>query len=203
MKIYAVVHGVMAHSDCEGIAVKVTHSPPACAGTRCLLPLDWCRALAAQLRQHSELSAYVPAEYIAAQCTYFEKSVLRNWLVPMHQDLSIPVAERVNDTGLKGWSEKEGSIFVQAPIEVLQRLIAVRLHLDPCTQSDGPLQVVPGTHLRGRIEPEAAVLARHAQPVVACTLERGDALVHRFSETYLFMQTAHRTFSSDGRAVPG
>jgi ectoine hydroxylase-related dioxygenase (phytanoyl-CoA dioxygenase family) len=176
---FAFLHGVLADSDCEDIAAKVTHASTASAGTRCLLPLDWCQALAARLRLHPEISACVPGEYIAAQCTYFEKSVSRNWLVPIHQDLSIPVAERVNDASLKGWSDKEGSLFVQAPVEVLQRLVAVRLHLDACTQSDGPLQVLPGTHLRGRIEPEAAVLARHTLPAVACTLERGDALVMR------------------------
>src|SRR5437762_10346701 len=90
---FAVVHGLLAHSECECIAANLTPAA-ASVGTRCLLPLPWCQALAARLRQHAKLAAYVPHEYVAAQCTYFEKSVSRNWLVPIHQDLSIPVAER-------------------------------------------------------------------------------------------------------------
>jgi hypothetical protein len=176
---FAVVRGVLTHNDCEAIATNATRAAAECVGTRSLLPLDWCQALVARLRLHEGLFAYVPSDYIAAQCTYFEKSVARNWLVPIHQDLSIPVAEHVNDANLKGWSDKEGSLFVQAPVELLERLVAVRLHLDPCTQDDGPLRVLPGTHLRGCIEPKDAVLARQIQPSVACTAERGDVLVMR------------------------
>jgi hypothetical protein len=176
---FAVVRRVLTYNDCEAIAAKATPTAAESVGARSLLPLDWCQGMVARLRMHSGESAYVPSDYIAAQCTYFEKSVSHNWLVPIHQDLSIPVAERVNDANLKGWSDKEGSLFVRAPVELLERLVAVRLHLDPCTQNDGPLRVLPGTHLRGCIEPKDAVLARQTQPSVACTAERGDALVMR------------------------
>lgn len=68
------------------------------------------------------LSSLVPAEHIATQCTYFEKSAARNWLVAMHQDLSIPVAERATHPTLLGWSEKEGTLYVQPPTELLEQL---------------------------------------------------------------------------------
>ena len=56
-------------------------------------------------------------------------------------------------------------------------MIAIRVHLDPCKDDDGPLRVVPGSHLRGLIGPEEAVRARAAE--VACLTEQGDALVMR------------------------
>jgi hypothetical protein len=102
------------------------------AGTRCLLSQSWCGSLAQRLRKHSFLSRLVPAEFVAVQCAYFEKSASCNGLVPFHQDLSIPVAERVCDPALRGWSEKEGALFVQAPVGILEQLVALRVHLDFC-----------------------------------------------------------------------
>jgi hypothetical protein len=116
---------------------------------------------------------------VAVQCTYFEKSASRNWLVPIHQDLSIPVARRVDEPSLRGWSEKEGALFVQAPAELLAQLVAVRLHLDACGADDGPVRVLPGSHRLGLIDPQAAVLMRSTGAEVTCEAEPGDALVMR------------------------
>lgn len=176
---FALVQSVMSAGECDAIAPGLAVAAAGSAGTRCLLPLAWCRALAVRLRQHPKLAAFISADHVAVQCTYFEKSVSRNWLVAVHQDLSIPVAARVDDVRLRGWSEKEGSLFVQPPVEVLEKLLAVRVHLDVCSLGDGPLQVIPGSHLRGRIAPEAAARARRTEPAVACTAGRGDALLMR------------------------
>ncbi len=89
------------------------------------------------------------------------------------------VAERVSSPALRGWSEKEGSLFVQAPPGVLEQLVAVRVHLDGCAAQDGPLRVIPGTHTLGRIEPEAAAAIRGAATEVVCHAKRGEALVLR------------------------
>jgi ectoine hydroxylase-related dioxygenase (phytanoyl-CoA dioxygenase family) len=176
---FVVLRGVLRQEECAALAALAARASTESAGTRCLLSLAWCQSLAAQLRRHPAIAALVPADHVAAQCTYFEKSVARNWLVPIHQDLSIPVAARVGSPALHGWSEKEGTLFVQAPVVLLRELLAVRVHLDDCQQGDGPLQVVPGTHERGRIEPEAAAQARRAGPVVVCAMEQGDALLMR------------------------
>jgi hypothetical protein len=176
---FVTLRGVLRKDECAALAELAARASVGSAGTRCLLSLPWCQSLAAQLRRHPAIAKLMPVDHVAAQCTYFEKSVARNWLVPIHQDLGIPVAARVDSPALHGWSEKEGTLFVQAPVELLRELLAVRVHLDDCLQGDGPLQVLPGTHERGRFEPEAAAQARRAGPVVACTLERGDALLMR------------------------
>lgn len=151
----------------------------ASGGTRCLLSADWCAALAGRLREHCDLGRLVPPGHVAVQCTYFEKSSARNWLVPLHQDLSIPVAERVEGAGLSGWSDKEGAVFVQAPVAVLEQLVAVRLHLDRCASSDGPLRVVPGSHTLRVLAPDAATATRDALGECVCEAEAGTALVMR------------------------
>jgi hypothetical protein len=89
------------------------------AGTRRLIELPWCRELAVRLMRDERLSGIFSTEVIPVQCTLFAKSIQSNWLVSLHQDLSIPVAERVESPGCQGWSEKEGELFVQPPVSVL------------------------------------------------------------------------------------
>lgn len=176
---FEIVPCVLKEDDCDVLSESVSGIDVLSAGTRCLLRYGWCKSLVSRLRQHPRIAALVPSDYVAAQCTYFEKSQSRNWLVPIHQDLSIPVASRVPHHELRGWSEKEEELFVQPPVELLERLVAVRVHLDPCSNDDGPLQFVPGTHSLGRVSPQAASEIRRQGPVVSCALDRGDALVMR------------------------
>ena len=174
---FVIVPDVLTDDECHQLAEALQTGGT--AGTRCSLDLDWCAALAIRIHEHPALSSLIPPDYVAAQCTYFEKSIATNWLVPVHQDLSIPVAEKLPHAPVGGWSEKEGSIYVQPPVEVLQQLIAVRLHIDPCGDEDGPLRVMPGSHRLGRIDPNAAseIRARYAE--VRCTAGRGSALAMR------------------------
>ena len=172
---FALVRGVLSLQECTEAAGKITLAGPVKGGSRCLLAQEWCAAIAAKLR--ADLPLLIPAENVAVQCNYFEKSAGRNWLVPIHQDLSIPVSRRVDEPSLRGWSEKEGALFVQAPLEVLNELVAVRVHLDDCGPDDGPLRVVPNSHQRGIISNEDAIRARAAGLEVECTAFAGDVLI--------------------------
>ena len=50
---------------------------------------------------------------------------------PWHQDLSIAVKERHEVAGFGPWSVKEG-VPVQPPVEILESMLTLRLHLDDC-----------------------------------------------------------------------
>ena len=127
---------------------------------------------------HPDVREALPAHSRAVQCTFFEKSAARNWLVPIQQDLSMPVSRRGDHPALSGWSEKEGALFVQAPDDVLEQLPALRGHVDHCSPENGPHRVVPGSHEFGRVEPaRAAVVGRTAG--VEVPAKRGDALLMR------------------------
>jgi hypothetical protein len=149
------------------------------AGSRNLLEFSWCQSLVAVLKQGLPIAEAFPQDAVAVQCTLFEKSGEKNWLVALHQDLSIPVRERVHDPRLGVWSHKEGGHFVQAPLELLEQLLAVRVHIDPCGKENGPLRVVPGSHRRGRISESDARRRREADGEVACEVDKGGALVFR------------------------
>lgn len=149
------------------------------AGTRDLLDRDWCRALAAALREHLREARLLPPDAVAVQCTLFRKSEATNWKVALHQDLSIPVAQRVEHDALSGWSSKQGVHFVQPPVATLERLLAVRVHLDVCGEGDGPLRVVTGSHRHGRLDPAQAQALRDAHGETECTALAGDLLIMR------------------------
>lgn len=83
---FACVAGVLTDDDCAAIADKIAALDSVSAGTRCLLTQAWCRELAHRLQAHSLIAQAIPAQFMAVQCTYFEKSVERNWLVPIHQE---------------------------------------------------------------------------------------------------------------------
>ena len=118
-------------------------------------------------------------DFAAIQCTYFEKSPSQNWLVSLHQDLSIPLRERTKYSVCRAWSEKEGVLFAQPPHDVLEHLVAVRLHLDDSLRSNGPLRVVPGSHRHGRLTPDQARTLRLAFGEQECLVSRGGVLVMR------------------------
>ena len=174
---FSLIQNVLADDECVqlGDALEANGSP----GSRCCLEAPWCSALARRLRQHSDLGSLIPHGHAAVQCTYFEKSATTNWLVPAHQDLSIPVAERISHPQLSGWSQKEGLTFVQPPVEVLQTLVAIRVHIDDCGANDGPLRVVPGSHMLGRVPANLTGSARSKSAEVDCITTRGSVLAMR------------------------
>ncbi|MGE3354741.1 MAG: hypothetical protein AB7O84_23630, partial [Planctomycetota bacterium] len=92
------------------------------AGDRAMLRRTWCRELAGALGRRLAAMDLLSPEAIAVQCTLFAKNPERNWLVALHQDLSLPVRERRDAAGWSGWSEKDGVMFAQPPVTVLERV---------------------------------------------------------------------------------
>ncbi len=166
-------------SDAELARIDSALAGRSQVGARDLLAEPWCVELALRLRADARLGDALPRAHVPVQCTSFEKSVERNWLVPVHQDMAVPVAERVAHPALSGWSNKGGTWFVQPPVEVLEQLVAVRLHIDDCGVGDGPLHVVPGSHRHGRLADASAIALRGARGTVACPVPRGGAMVLR------------------------
>ncbi|MBC7805621.1 MAG: phytanoyl-CoA dioxygenase family protein [Akkermansiaceae bacterium] len=104
-----------------------------------------------------------------------------NWKVPYHQDLSIAVQERPPSdvAGYETWSVKDGVVHVQPPRAILERLLTVRLHLDPCDGETGALRVLPGTHRRGRLSVHEVAQCRAEIAETVCAVPEGGAMVFR------------------------
>lgn len=110
---------------------------------------------------------------------WFNKSAEANWLVAWHQDLAIAVRERVETPGFEAWSVKEGVPHVQPPVEVLQLMLTVRIHLDDADEENGALQVIAGTHRLGRLSAEQIATLREDRREILCAATAGDALLMR------------------------
>ena len=176
---FAVIPGVLAESECQCALDAVAEQGRAESRSRAWLTRAWCQRLAISLKQHAALADIVATTSVAVQCTLFEKSPDHNWLVSLHQDLSVPVRERVEDSELSGWSMKEGSLFVQPPVSVLESLVALRVHLDDCGAESGALRLVPGSHRFGRLDVRRAAALRDEHGEVTPAVERGGVLAMR------------------------
>jgi len=176
---FRLLPGLLDAGQRQALIAELAALPPGAAGQRELLEQPWCQALARWLRSLPRLQAFLPADAVAVQCTLFEKSADRNWLVTPHQDLAIPVEARVEHAALSGWSLKAGRHFVLAPAELLAGLVALRLHLDDATQADGGLRFVPGSHGSGVLDEAAIREWRERAGEVAADALAGDALLLR------------------------
>jgi hypothetical protein len=121
----------------------------------------------------------VGPECVAISGTLFDKVSEANWLVPFHQDRTTAVKERRDAPGFGPWSVKGGLPNVQLPSDILKNMVAIRIHLDDCFIDDGPLRVLPGTHLAGRLSPNDILRAKSSIAEEICVLRRGDAMIMR------------------------
>lgn len=167
------------------------------AGSRDLLSHPWCAELVAPIRRRLHAAGVLALDAVAIQCTLFRKTTTCNWKVPYHQDLSIPVATRIEHPDLAGWSTKADGVYVQPPEPFLSDLVAARLHLDACGEGDGPLRVVPGSHRSGRLP--AAAIANVPKSTVerTCVAERGDLWLMR----PLLLHASSKAERPNGRRV--
>ena len=176
---FALLPGLLDDVHRQRLIDELAALPRGAAGQRELLERPWCQALVGWLRAQPRLHEYLPPELVAVQCTLFEKSPDRNWLVTPHQDLAIPVHSRVDDPALSGWSVKGGRHFVLAPAAVLTRMLALRLHLDDATEADGGLRFVPGSHADGVLDDASVQQWRDRAGETAADALAGDALLMR------------------------
>jgi hypothetical protein len=194
---FAVLPEVADQAQCDALAQQVAALGSDGVGTRRLLDQPWCRAVARSLRASPLVGGLLEHDYVAVQCTYFGKSPEQNWLVALHQDLSIPVKDRIANEVCTGWSEKEGVLFVQPPVAALEELVAVRVHIDESASSNGPLRVVPGSHREGRLAPEQVQAHRLRSGEQECVVSRGGVLAMR----PLLLHASSKSRSSAHRRV--
>ena len=175
---FAIVERVLAAEEVDNlIALMGSLACRSRGGARNLLEHEALVGLARSNPLRGLVEPVLGAGCFAVRAIYFDKTPDANWKVPWHQDLMVAVCERVEGAaGYGAWSVKAGVPHVEPPVAVLERMLAVRLHLDDCGEENGPLRVIPGSHRHGR-------LARSEEPPkageVMCCVRRGGALLMR------------------------
>ncbi|MFY7874614.1 MAG: phytanoyl-CoA dioxygenase family protein [Pirellula sp.] len=79
---------------------------------------------------------------------FFDKPPERSWSLPWHKDTSIAVKD--NSGKSQSFSRptiKAGVPHVIASDEILHQMLTLRIHLDEVTDENGPLRVIPGSHV--------------------------------------------------------
>jgi ectoine hydroxylase-related dioxygenase (phytanoyl-CoA dioxygenase family) len=116
---------------------------------------------------------------IPFRATLFEKSISTNWLIPWHQDTALPLTRRFDAVGWGPWSEKAGAIYSHAPTWALSRVVALRIHLDASISDNGPLRVVPGSHLHGVLTDRNVMEYVSTHDQIECLAPRGGVIAVR------------------------
>jgi ectoine hydroxylase-related dioxygenase (phytanoyl-CoA dioxygenase family) len=116
---------------------------------------------------------------VAFRATLFEKLPDSNWLVAWHQDTALPLCERREVPGWGPWSVKDGVHYAHAPAQALEKIVALRIHLDDSTADNGPLRVVPATQTQGVLnDDEIHTIAESAVPI-DCLMTLGGVVAMR------------------------
>jgi hypothetical protein len=147
--------------------------------------LLWCvpevfkLALSPEVRGH--IQAILCPTAFPVRGLFFDKTLTTNWNLPWHQDLTIAVSSRVEVPGFGPWTRKGGIHHVHAPADLLARMVTIRLHLDDAGPGDGPLRVLPGSHLAGKLSsPDLAAWSTRAGDLaVDCLVAAGGAIMMR------------------------
>jgi hypothetical protein len=78
---------------------------------------------------------------------FFDKSPEQSWTLPFHRDMTIAVMDNtVKVAGFSHPTRKAGVAHLEATEELLERMLILRIHLDPMTVDNGPLSLLPGSH---------------------------------------------------------
>jgi hypothetical protein len=90
-------------------------------------------------------------EFGLVRVLFFDKPPGQTWALGWHKDLTIAVRDnRILSERLTKPTRKAGVPHVEAPVEILERMLTARLHLDDASDENGPLKVIPGSHRTGR-----------------------------------------------------
>lgn len=186
---YFLADGILSDADVERLRDAIASLPETLEvrrrhgvyGVRNLLEIcPQVRELACDARIRRFVESILGEGAFAVRAVFFDKLPGANWSLFWHQDNVIAVNRRLVLPGFTGWSNKAGVWQVQPPVEILSRMVAVRVHLDDCMSTNGPLRVLPGSHrggwLDGELEdwkqrvPEVVCLAKAGGIVAMCPL---------------------------------
>jgi hypothetical protein len=128
----------------------------------------------------------------------FNKTDTNNWTLPWHQDRVVALRERIETPGFTNWTNKAGIWHAEPPIELLERMLFARIHLDPADIENGCLQLALGTHAMGKIAAADAESIANAAPIEHCIAARSDVL---FAEALILHRSSPSRTSASRRAI--
>lgn len=143
----------------------------------------------------SALTQLLGNKYFVVKSIYFDKPQTSNWYVSYHQDLTISVDKKLALKGFEFWTTKHNQFAVQPPLDILENILTVRIHLDETDENNGALKVVPQSHLKGIYRPETIDWTVESE--VNCTVSKGGIMLMK----PLLLHSSGRTTNDRRRRV--
>jgi ectoine hydroxylase-related dioxygenase (phytanoyl-CoA dioxygenase family) len=133
--------------------------------------------------------------YFVVKSIYFDKPETSNWYVSYHQDLTISVDKKLELEGFGAWTVKQNQFAVQPPIDILENIYTIRIHLDDTDENNGALKVIPKSHLKKIYKTETSNLSTETE--VTCNVNRGGIMLMK----PLLLHSSSRTTNNKKRRV--
>ncbi|MBO6184876.1 MAG: phytanoyl-CoA dioxygenase family protein [Chryseobacterium sp.] len=134
-------------------------------------------------------------KYFVVKSIYFDKPEKSNWYVAYHQDLTISVDKKVQLDNFGPWTTKQNQFAVQPPLEILENIFTIRIHLDDTDENNGALKVVPKSHAKGIYRPET--IDWNVETENICSVEKGGLMIMK----PLLLHGSNRTTNGKKRRV--
>lgn len=153
--------------------------PRSKAGTRHMLSDKTVAGLARDSRLMTMARDVLGPNATPFHATLFDKSPNANWLVVWHQDTALPLQKKCESAGWGPWSVKQGVAYAHAPAYALEKVLALRVHLDDSTLENGPLRILPGTHGLGVLSDDSIEQVTTRIVAADCVVSQGGILAMR------------------------
>lgn len=134
-------------------------------------------------------------KYFVVKSIYFDKPETSNWYVAYHQDLTISVNKKLELENFGPWTTKQNQFAVQPPLNVLENIYTIRIHLDDTDENNGALKVVPKSHAKGIYRPETIDWTVETEEI--CNVEKGGIMLMK----PLTLHGSNRTANGKKRRV--
>ena len=133
--------------------------------------------------------------YFSVKSIYFDKPGESNWFVAYHQDLTISVDKKTQTEGFGPWTVKQNQFAVQPPIDILENIFTIRIHLDNTDEDNGALKVIPQSHKKQIYRPET--IDWNIESEVSCNVPKGGIMLMK----PLLLHSSGRTVNDSRRRV--
>ncbi len=114
-------------------------------------------------------------KYFVVKSIYFDKPETSNWYVAYHQDLTISVDKKLELPNFGPWTTKQNQFAVQPPLDILENIYTIRIHLDDTDENNGALKVIPKSHAKGIYRPETIDWTVETEEI--CNVEKGGIMM--------------------------
>ncbi|MCS3531820.1 phytanoyl-CoA dioxygenase family protein [Chryseobacterium sp. JUb7] len=134
-------------------------------------------------------------QYVVVKSIYFDKPEKSNWYVAYHQDLTISVDKKTELPDFGPWTTKQNQFAVQPPLNILENIFTIRIHLDDTDEHNGALKLVPKSHAKGIYRPET--IDWNVETEEICRVEKGGIMIMK----PLILHGSNRTTNGKKRRV--